>query len=361
MVNGNLPYQVGVSSKFITDAVSYGNTMTYGQLGMPIGNNVSDAGGSVGQIAGGFSSGLASMPGSFSDLQNSQTTGANPILAVATMGSAMVNAACGIFIAIAVIAIVVAALLALIWTFTFTSSIAPMIIPLMGLFTPALLALITAGLVMSLYIPLIPFIIFTFGAIGWFINVIEAMIAAPLVALGIAHPEGQEILGKAEPAVILLVNVFLRPTLMIFGLLAGMMLSYVGIWMLNAGFGNAWTFASASATGFAALLGMIGVMLIYALIVLQVVQKSFSLIYVIPDEVLKWIGGNIRGLGGEAEAEGTIAGGAHTGAKTVGETGQAAGAVGEGSIESATETAGTKKENAASDAKLKGGGGMDGG
>ncbi len=261
----------------------------------------------------------------------------------------MVNAACGIFIAIAVIALTVAALLAIAWAFTFTSSITPMMIPLMGLFTPVLLALITAGLIMSLYIPLVPFIIFTFGAIGWFINVIEAMIAAPLVALGIAHPEGQEILGKAEPAVILLVNIFLRPTFMIFGLLIGMMLSYVGIWLLNAGFGTAWTSVTGNVTGFTSLLSLVGIMLIYALVVLQIVQKSFSLIHVIPDEVLKWIGGNIKGMGGEAEAEKAIAGGAQSGAETVGKVGQAAGAVGDGAMKSGAETAKTKKANAASD------------
>ncbi len=210
--------------------------------------------------------------------------------------------------------------LGLAWGFTFVVAMVGMLMPILGLFTPVLLALLVSGLIMSLYIPIIPFIIFTFGVVGWFIAVIEAIIAAPLVALGIAHPEGQEILGKAEPAVGLLVNVFLRPTFMVFGLLIGMMLSYVAIWILNIGFWSAYQNVQSLTTGngFMGMFSGMGALVIYTLLVMQVVQKSFSLIYLIPDEVLKWIGVQIKGMGGEAEAEREIGGGAKSAAETGG-------------------------------------------
>ena len=47
-----------------------------------------------------------------------------------------------------------------------------------------------------------------FREIGYFILVIEAMIAAPLVAMAIAHPEGHDILGKAEASVLLFLSIF---------------------------------------------------------------------------------------------------------------------------------------------------------
>ncbi len=76
--------------------------------------------------------------------------------------------------------------------------------------TALLLALFTTGAVLAFYLPLIPFLIFTFAAIGWFIGVIESIVAAPLVALGIMHPEGpSEVLGRSEQGFMLILGVFL--------------------------------------------------------------------------------------------------------------------------------------------------------
>ena len=74
------------------------------------------------------------------------------------------------------------------------------------------------GATLAIYLPLIPFIIFLLSSLGWFICVIEAVIAAPMVAVGLMWPEAQnEILGRAEPAIMMLLNLFLRPVLMILG------------------------------------------------------------------------------------------------------------------------------------------------
>ena len=55
------------------------------------------------------------------------------------------------------------------------------------------------------------------------------MLAAPLVAFGLTHPEGHDFLGEAKQGAILLLGVFLRPVLMVIGLIAGMILSYVAL------------------------------------------------------------------------------------------------------------------------------------
>lgn len=149
-----------------------------------------------------------------------------------------------------------------------------------------------AGAIMAYYIPVIPFILFLFGVLTWFMMVFEAMMAAPLVALGLAHPEGHEHLGKAEYAVMLLAGVFLRPMLMIFGFIAAIIFSHIALWMVNAGFGNAWSYVNENqfqdwwgiAYGAASIS-------IYTVIVLTVVNRSFSLIYEVPNKVLRWVGG----------------------------------------------------------------------
>jgi defect-in-organelle-trafficking protein DotA len=168
----------------------------------------------------------------------------------------------------------------------------------LGIFIPIMMALLMVlfveGIMIAVYVPLIPAIIYIFTAIGWFVAVIEAMVAAPLVALGITHPEGHDILGKAEQAVMLILGVFLRPVLMVIGLIAGMLLSIIALTLLN----NAFTQVVASSMGFGAFCGTFS---IYCALVIQLVTQSYSLIYMVPDRGMRWLGMGVEsGLAGQA-------------------------------------------------------------
>lgn len=96
--------------------------------------------------------------------------------------------------------------------------------------------MIAAGGVLAYYVPFYPFIMYTHGVISWIINIVDAMVSIPLVCLGIAHPEGNELLGKGEQAVMMLVSVFLRPAVMVFAMVAAIAVSYVGVRLVNVGF-----------------------------------------------------------------------------------------------------------------------------
>ena len=168
----------------------------------------------------------------------------------------------------------------------------------LGIFIPIMMALLMVlfveGIMIAVYVPLIPAIIYIFTAIGWFVAVIEAMVAAPLVALGITHPEGHDMLGKAEQAVMLILGVFLRPVLMVIGLIAGMLLSIIALTLLN----NAFTQVVASSMGFGAFCGTFS---IYCALVIQLVTQAYSLIYMVPDRVMRWLGQGVEsGLAGQA-------------------------------------------------------------
>lgn len=88
---------------------------------------------------------------------------------------------------------------------------------------------VMVGISLGFYMPLYPYMLFTFGVIGWIIAVIEAMVAAPIIALGITHPEGHDFLGRATQGMMLLVALFLRPVLMLLGLFAAMILCHVSL------------------------------------------------------------------------------------------------------------------------------------
>jgi defect-in-organelle-trafficking protein DotA len=154
------------------------------------------------------------------------------------------------------------------------------------------------GVTLGLYLPLIPFLTFLFGAIGWIIAVIEAMVAAPLIALGLTHPVGHDLLGKAEQSIMLLLSVFVRPAAMVIGFVFSISLIFVAMEIFNIGFLSVIVnymsnINNISTDGESAtiMIGFCGMLLIYAYIALNVVNQCFSLIYLVPEKLLRWIGG----------------------------------------------------------------------
>jgi len=156
------------------------------------------------------------------------------------------------------------------------------------LFWGAMALLVSAGALLAIYTPLLPYIYFTFGALAWMIATVEAMVAGPLVALGIISPSGQhEIMGKAEPALLLLFNLFLRPSLMIFGLIVAMLMAAVACMMVNQTFAFVminWAYPDP--------LTMIFMLIAYVSIILAVLNKCFAVINLIPQQVIRWISGH---------------------------------------------------------------------
>ncbi|KTC92515.1 type IVB secretion system protein DotA [Fluoribacter dumoffii] len=244
--------------------------------------------------------------------------GVNPVVALANMGNEYINFAGNL------------------WMLLLNMAVSSALIPVFGIFIFAMMSLamplviawvgvmVSVGFTTAYYIPILPYMIFTFGALGWLISVIEAMVAAPIVALGVTHPEGHDAFGKGEAAIMILVNVFLRPSMMIIGYISAIALSYVGVWVLNAGYDQAIAFIQQENTNSATLLGGVwaaggtdspsgtggytdwaGIyafffsILTYTTLYLVIIQKAFTLISYLPDKVLRWIGGTPESLGQE--------------------------------------------------------------
>ena len=160
------------------------------------------------------------------------------------------------------------------------------------------------GATMAVYLPMIPYLIFTTAFLGWLILVIEAIVAAPIVALGLVMPSGDE-LGKLQPALMILLGIFLRPMLMVFGFILAARLFRAILSYVNATFIEAYT--SIGGIQFSILLPIVLIAL-YAGFMIALANKSFSLIYVIPDRVIRWIGGSpeTTDAGAVQEAKGSF-------------------------------------------------------
>lgn len=189
--------------------------------------------------------------------------------------------------------------------------------------------LFTAGAMLTFYVPLYPYFLFLFGVVGWVLSVAEAMVASPLVAFGMTHPEGHDFMGRVEQSLMLALSVFLRPALMIVGFLLGILMMYVATGFLNTvlgrvfvsafrpdslgkmgGFsGNAidglWTSMTGSVftnvqgqfTGndIADAICVPIILVLYAVLILEVTNQCFSAIHFIPDMVMRWIGAPVQG------------------------------------------------------------------
>ncbi len=158
----------------------------------------------------------------------------------------------------------------------------------------------TAGAALGIYLPVLPFITYLFASLAWFIAVIEAMIAAPLVGVGLTAPShASDHLGKAAPAITLIANVFLRPTLMVIGLIVGGKLFSIGFGVLH------FTFAAAVKTNVALVtfFGAVVLVVLFVSLCLSLATKCFSMIYVLPDRVMRWIGGQAESYGREISSE----------------------------------------------------------
>lgn len=163
-----------------------------------------------------------------------------------------------------------------------------------GLIVSLLGILWTTGASLAVYSPLIPFMIFSFGAIGWMIQVIEAIVASPIIALGLVLPSQDEI-GKIQNGLLILLNVFLRPTLMVFGFVVAAKLYAAAVNFIKFGLEGTFSTMPVDTT----LFSWIPMICMYVLIVVAITNKCFALIYILPDKILRWIGGQAESVGQE--------------------------------------------------------------
>jgi hypothetical protein len=174
-----------------------------------------------------------------------------------------------------------------------------------------LTTLFTTGVMFAIFIPLLPFVLFWAGKIAWILLVIEAIFAAPLMALAMAYPEGHDLWGMGEQGFKISLNLLLMPVLMIVGLVSAMAITYFVLNITSSGFhyvtmsllgmakttsqgGSGIAFASSSIQGVNSLFAQ-GIMttflvFMYASFISMAFNKSFSTIYVIPERVMSWIG-----------------------------------------------------------------------
>ncbi len=170
---------------------------------------------------------------------------------------------------------------------------------------------LAVGFVLFYVIPFLPFIYFFFAVGGWIKAILEAMVGVPLWALAHIRIDGNGLPGDAAMGgYYLILEIFLRPVLIIFGFIASITLFSAQVQILH----EVWDLVVSNTAGFDSydmtkggdagsieylrgILDEFFFTIVYTIMVYMLGMSSFKLIDLIPNHLLRWMGASVSTFG----------------------------------------------------------------
>lgn len=163
---------------------------------------------------------------------------------------------------------------------------------------------LTAGFILYYVLPFLPFVYFFFAVGNWVKGIFEAMVGVPLWALAHIRIDGDGLPGSAAiNGYFLIFEIFIRPILILFGLLAAISIFAAMAAVFNAIFPVAVTnlggldYAKSSEADFLEFargpVDQLFYTVMYAVVMYIMALSSFKLIDLIPNQILRWMGSNV--------------------------------------------------------------------
>ncbi len=153
------------------------------------------------------------------------------------------------------------------------------------------MALIMAGMMLKFYIPLIPFIRSVFAVLTWIISVFEAVVMVPIAALAHLSTEGEGLSGPARSSWILWFNILVRPVLVVIGFIGAMLVFNAFIAFFSDTFINGLA-VGLPTKGLMGLFSCVALAVVYVFIMYTAANTIFKMLDLIPNAVMRWIGGS---------------------------------------------------------------------
>lgn len=148
--------------------------------------------------------------------------------------------------------------------------------------------LLFIGAVMSVYIPLVPFITWMGGLVQYFVIFFEGMAAMTLAALAHMDTQGEGMGQRTEPGYIFLLNMIARPGLMVLGFVAASA-ACVALGSLQAKLFLP-AIANAQGNSVTGLFSFITLLLIFLVLNWTLIQGLYNMIFLLPDNVIGILG-----------------------------------------------------------------------
>ena len=149
-----------------------------------------------------------------------------------------------------------------------------------------------AGITLAYILPLVPFLRFFFGIVSWVVSVVAGLIAIPLyLALQMGGEARGLVGGTTHGGLLLVLHAIARPALMVFGLVFGYFIFVAAMELFN------WLFVAhlrgISNSSEIGVMTTIVSFLIYAVVAFALANAAFKAIDVVPQEVMRWLGGRV--------------------------------------------------------------------
>jgi len=162
-----------------------------------------------------------------------------------------------------------------------------------------------AGIILYYVLPFMPFIYFFFAVGSWIKEVFEAMVGVPLWALAHLRIDGDGLPGEAaRSGYFMIFEIFLRPMMILFGLIAAVSIFSAMATVLNSIFDIAVTnaggtnFANSGTVTFTAFargpIDQLFYTILYAVLMYIIAMSSFKMIDLIPNSIMRWLGVSIN-------------------------------------------------------------------
>ncbi len=180
------------------------------------------------------------------------------------------------------------------------------------LMSVALIAL-SIGFVLYYVLPFMPFLFFFFAVGGWVKAIFEAMVGVPLWALAHLRIDGNGLPGDAAiGGYFMVLEIFLRPILIIFGMLGGTAIFSAQAAILN----EIWQLVASNVVGFDRVnvgagdetgairyvrdaVDTLFFTVIYAIVVYMLGMSSFKMVDMVPNYIMRWIGTSVDSFSNE--------------------------------------------------------------
>jgi conjugal transfer/type IV secretion protein DotA/TraY len=163
--------------------------------------------------------------------------------------------------------------------------------------------LMAMGVVFMLIIPSIPILFFFSGVISWFALVIEAVFALPLaLLLWLVPARDPSMIGPWNKVMVTLCGLLLRPFFIMVGMIACVLLLWLGNQILGIIFGNLLLVMTPGWSTMAIVM-MFGLLGLYGYSSVLLALYCSSLVNLFGDAVMNWIGGTSSPLNRDAIGE----------------------------------------------------------
>ncbi len=169
---------------------------------------------------------------------------------------------------------------------------------------------ILLGVVLYYVIPFMPFLYSFFAFSGWIKSIFEAMVGVPLWALSHLRLSGDMLIPQGSMSgYFLLLEIFIRPTLILFGLMATTTVFAALVTVLN----SIWDLVTYNMTGMNVSADPTSIayyrngvddlffLVLYIISVYMIATSAFKLIDQIPHSVIRWINAGVKSFGDMAK------------------------------------------------------------